>query len=239
MATALIFAGGAGERMNTQSKPKQFLELHGKPIIVYTIEHFEMHPEISEIVVVCVEDWIENFRRMTIQFNLKKVTHIITGGETGDKSIYKGLKHLESRCSPDSIVLIHDGVRPLISKNLITDSIAKARKYGTAITVAPVVETVFRLDEEGKIIEANPRTEMFLAKAPQSFKYELILNLYERAYNDNIPVNDSAHLCNTYGIKPHTIITDTSNIKITSPSDYYVFKALNEALESQQILGLQ
>lgn len=238
MATALIFAGGTGQRMNPQSKPKQFLELHGKPILIYTIEHFENHPEVTDIVVVCIEEWIERLERMIEYFQIKKVVKIIAGGETGDKSIYLGLQAMKNVCKPNDIVLIHDGVRPLIDKYLISENITKATKHGCVITVAPTVESVYRLDDEGKIIKVSPRVEMFIAKAPQTFRYELIVDLYERAYKDGNPVNDSAHLCHVYGITPHTIVTSTSNIKITDPSDYYVFKALFEALENQQILGL-
>ena len=94
MTTALIFAGGAGQRMNTRAKPKQFLELHGKPIIIYTLEHFETHPEIDNIVVVCLEGWIQELRLMLKQYDINKVSQIVQGGIGGDISIYNGLKAL-------------------------------------------------------------------------------------------------------------------------------------------------
>ena len=130
---ALIFAGGTGQRMNTRSKPKQFLDLHGKPIIIYTLEHFQNHPMIEEIVIVCLRDWIEVLRRLLGEYRISKARSIVPGGLTGHDSIYFGLKHLEEFSQADDIVLIHDGVRPFITKDLITKNIQATQKMGNAI----------------------------------------------------------------------------------------------------------
>ena len=136
MVTALIFAGGTGQRMNTRSKPKQFLELHGKPVIIYTIEHFEYHAEIDNIVVVCLKDRIDELKGLLKRYSITKVSEIVPGGETGHDSIYNGLKAMEGTAKEGDIVLIHDGVRPLITGNLISENIEAVRKYGNAITSA-------------------------------------------------------------------------------------------------------
>jgi len=238
MTTALVFAGGTGIRMNSRAKPKQFLELHGKPVIIYTLEHFEIHPDIDDIIVVCLSDWIVEFRHMLRQYAFTKVTEIVPGGEGGDKSIYNGLSALSNRCRYDDIVLIHDGVRPLISSELISMNIAKVKECGNSITVEAVSESLVRLDKSGQITDVPPRSEMNVAKAPQSFKFGQIWELYQRAERDGVRTVDSAHLCSVYGVKMHTVTSTPNNIKITTPADYYIFRALYEAIENQQIMGL-
>ena len=238
MVTALIFAGGAGRRMNSRTKPKQFLELYGKPIIIHTLEHFEYHPEIDNIVIVCLRDWIDELQGLLRRFNIHKVQGITPGGETGHDSIYNGLQLMKSSTSEKDIVLIHDGVRPLVTEELISQNIAAVRQYGTAITAESVRESVVR-SADGQTIDAvPPRDEMYVAKAPQSFYFGSILRLYERAQQDNIRTIDSAHLCSIYHEPMHMIKSPRNNIKITEPADYYIYRALYEALENQQIYGL-
>ena len=238
MNTALIFAGGTGIRMNANAKPKQFLELHGKPILIYTLEHFEIHPEIDNIVVVCIESWIAELRHLLRQYVLDKVSQIIPGGDRGDISIYNGLRALDSVCKPNDIVLIHDGVRPLISSELITANISKTLECGNAITIDYATETIIHLGSDGQVIDVPPRWETYHAKAPQSFRYGIIWDLYQRAQRDgHVPI-DSTHLCDIYDIKMHTVLSSPNNMKITSPADYYIFRALYEAMENEQILGL-
>ena len=238
MTTALIFAGGSGQRMNTRAKPKQFLELHGKPIIIYTLEHFETHPEIDSIIVVCLEGWIQELRLMLKQYAIEKVSRIVTGGEGGDMSIYNGLKAMEGESAPDDIVLIHDGVRPLINAELISENIAMAKEYGAVITVEAATESVVRLNSEGRIADVPPRAEMYTAKAPQSFRYGLIWDLYQRAQREGKRTIDSSHLCSIYSVEMHTVKSPPNNMKITAPADYYIFRALFEAMENEQILGI-
>ena len=237
MTTALVFAGGTGKRMNTRARPKQFLELHGKPVIIYTLEHFDIHPEIDNIVVVCLESWIQNLKHQMKQYALSKVSLVVPGGDGGDRSIYNGLRALEGTCSQDDIVLIHDGVRPLIHADLISESIDKAKECGAAVTVEATVESVVRVTDDGHIKEFMPREEMYMAKAPQSFRYGMIWDLYRRAKRDGIRTIDSAHLCSIYGAPMWTIKSTPNNIKITAPGDYYIFRALYEAMENEQILG--
>lgn len=238
MNTALIFAGGAGQRMNSRAKPKQFLELHGKPIILYTLDHFEKHPEINDIIVVCLADWISELKILLRRYDFEKVTQIVPGGNTGHESIYNGLKTLKGICKDDDIVLIHDGVRPLITEELISLNIAKVCECGTAITVEPALESVVS-SMDGNMIDSVPnRNNMYVAKAPQSFRYGMIWNIYQKAKADGLLTIDSAHLLSIYGVEMHTVISTPNNMKVTAPADYYIFRALYEAIENRQIFGI-
>lgn len=238
MVTALIFAGGTGKRMNTRSKPKQFLEMHGKPIIIYTLEHFEYHQQVDNIVVVCLENWIDELQGLLKRYGITKVKKIIPGGMTGHDSIYFGLSAMKQFAREEDIVLIHDGVRPLINEELITQNIEMVKKYGNAITAEAARESVIRTWDGVKIAEVPPRNEMYTAKAPQSFYYGRILLLYERAQQDGIKTIDSAHLCNMYHEPTYLVKSTANNLKITEPADFYVYRALYEALEGQQIFGI-
>jgi 2-C-methyl-D-erythritol 4-phosphate cytidylyltransferase len=235
--TALIFAGGTGRRMNTRATPKQFLELHGKPVIIYTLEHFERHPDVDRIVVVCLESWISELQRLLRRYDITKVATIVPGGETGHASIHNGLLAMRDTAGDDDIVLIHDGVRPLIDERLLTENIAVARAHGAAVTGEHTAESIVRVDETEDIVDVPPRAEMYVAKAPQTFRFGLISELYAWALTEGVETVDSSHLCHLRGVRPRVVASTPQNIKITNPSDYYVFRALYEAMENQQILG--
>lgn len=238
MVTALIFAGGTGKRMNSRSKPKQFLEMHGKPIIIYTLEHFEYHDEVDNIVVVCLSHWIEELQGLLKRYGITKVSKIVPGGETGHDSIYYGLDSMRDVVDDDEIVLIHDGVRPLINAELISENINTVRQHGNAITAEAARESVVRSMDGKTICEVPPRSEMYIAKAPQSFYYGDILKLYEKAQADGKKTIDSSHLCSIYGVSMHMIESTKNNIKITEPADFYMYRALYETLEGQQVFGI-
>ena len=237
MNIAVIFAGGVGTRMNTKDRPKQFLLVHGKPIIVHTIEIFENHPEIDGIVVVCVADWIDYMEEMKYRFRLDKIGAIVPGGETGQMSIYNGLrKAAELYGREENIVLIHDGVRPLITAQLISDNIACVKEHGSAITCSPAKETVALIDESNGIDEIVPRDRSRIAKAPQSFYLNDILAAQEKSIADgNTNMIDSCTLMRYYGIKLYAVEGSSDNIKITTPDDFYTFRALYDAKENAQL----
>lgn len=181
MNIALIFAGGTGQRMNAGAVPKQFLKLHGKPIIIYTIEQFENHTQIDEIVVVCLEKWIPYLKKLLENFCIRKVNVIVPGGKTGQESIYNGIKVIFEKFPSDSIVLVHDGVRPLIDEATITANIDSVKKYGNAITVTPAIETIAINSEEGKIERFVDRSMCLIAKAPQSFWVRDLFRCHQKA----------------------------------------------------------
>ena len=219
--------------------PKQFLELHGKPIIIHTIEHFESHPEIMDIVVVCVDDWLDYCKDLLAKFNIKKVSQVVPGGETGQMSIFNGLEALQEKYQGnDDYVLIHDGVRPLIDEEIISKNIESVKKYGTAITVKPVIETVVQVDEEDIINNVIERSTCQTAVAPQSFLLSEIYSLHMRAQAEKLfDMTDSATLARYFGLPLHTVMGGSENIKITTPSDFYIFRAIYEARENAQIFG--
>ena len=240
MNTALIFAGGTGRRMGSAGRPKQFLELHGKPIIIHTLEHFDRHPRIDAIAVVCIDGWIEYLKDQLERFRIKKVRWIVPGGETSQDSTRAGLNAIASGCDPkDTVVLIHDGVRPLITEKLISDNIAAVEQYGNAITAAPAIETIITVDENEAVERLIDRKTCRLARAPQSFWLADIMEMHRRSIEDGYDgMIDSASLMIHYGVKLHLVEGPAENIKITTPSDFYIFKAIREARENMQILGL-
>lgn len=238
MTTALVFAGGTGRRMNSRATPKQFIEIHGKPILIYTLENFEYHEEVDDIIVVCLTDWIDRLKAYLHRFGITKVAEIVPGGDTGHDSIYNGLMALKKKANPDDIILIHDGVRPLITAELISENIRAVKEYGNAITVEPSRESVL-ISIDGSFVSAVPKlNQMFVAKAPQSFYFNDILQAYEKAQEDGFKSIDSAHLINTYGKTMHMVKSTRNNIKITEPADYYLFRALCEAAQNQQVFGI-
>ena len=235
---ALIFAGGSGNRMNTRSKPKQFLELHGKPIIIYTLEVFENHSDIDGIIVVCVEDWIAYLQKLLKKFEITKVKEIVPGGGTGQESIYNGLSSAVKHYPQDSLVLIHDGVRPLIYDTTISDNIAAAKEFGSSITCVPTTETLVIVNEDSSL-NIPPRSKSLLARAPQTYVLSEIWEIHQRAKSEGINnFVDSCTMMSYYGKTMHTIIGPVENIKITNPSDFYIFRAIEEIHENQQIFGL-
>ena len=242
MNIAVIFAGGVGSRMHSKERPKQFLEMYNKPIIIHTLEHFQNHPMIDAIVVVCIESWIPYLNNLLYKFRIEKVKNVVPGGQTGQLSIYQGLKAAKEVAKEEkAVVLIHDGVRPLITEKLITNNIESVMQYGSAITTAKVKETILVVNEEDSSIDYVPsRNNSRVAKAPQSFWLDDILSTQEEALakgeNDWI---DSCTMMQEYGFKMHLIDGPSQNIKITTPEDFYTMRAILEAKENEQIYGFE
>lgn len=237
-ANALIFAGGVGNRMNTLAKPKQFLQLYGKEIIIHTLENFQNNPLVDNIVVACKDNWIDFLEKLLKKYNIDKVKWIVPGGQTGQLSIYNGLCELEKHVEKRSIVLVHDGVRPFINDKLINDCIESVEKYGSAITVVPSIETIASI-EGGVIQTITDRSKCYHAKAPQCFYLGELVEAHRKALNDNITnMIDSATLMKYYGHSLHAVSGNYDNIKITTPTDFYTARALYEVRENQQIYGL-
>lgn len=241
MNLGVIFAGGCGTRMNTKSKPKQFLDLNGKPIIIYTIELFDNHPQIDGIVVVCIESWIPYLKKMIRKFEITKVVKIVSGGNSGQESIYNGLcaaeEFTKEKSEKNPIVLIHDGVRPLITEETITDNIEKVKECGSCITCVPATET-FVVSRKDGMLDIPNRADCKLARAPQSFYLKDIISAHRRCQKEALPdFIDSCSLMSYYGHKLGTIIGPMENIKITTPTDYFVLRAMVEVHENQQIFG--
>jgi 2-C-methyl-D-erythritol 4-phosphate cytidylyltransferase len=238
MNVAVIFAGGTGKRMNTKSKPKQFLELHNKPILVYTLEKFNDHPEIDGIVLVILEPWIDYCNKIVEKFRLNKVNAVIAGGESALESQRNGLLEAAKLFGTDSVALIHDGVRPLVDVETISKNIACVNEHGTAITVTPAIETITLKANTGMIGQIIERSKVEMARAPQSFWIKDILEAHRRAEEEGLEFIDSASMMQHYGHELYTVEGSSENIKITTPSDFYTFRALVDARENSQIFGI-
>ena len=207
MNIAVIFAGGVGKRMHSKDTPKQFLKLHGKPIIIHTLEVFEENQNIDAIVISSVKDYIGYLNKLISKYNLKKVQKIVPGGRTGQESIFNGLKAAEEIGSrKEDIVLIHDGVRPFINDETINKNIKSVKKYGSAITSVKVKETVIVVDDDGNIKSVNDRSKSRLARAPQSFYLDDILSSHEKAIKEQkLDFIDSCSMMTFYGKELHLI----------------------------------
>lgn len=237
MNIGVIFAGGSGQRMRSKDIPKQFLELHQKPIIIYTLEWFENHPDIDAVVVACKEEWIDYLNNLLYKYRMDKVKKVVPGGETGQMSIYNGLVAAKELAGEENaIVLVHDGVRPLIDFKTISDNIDCVKQHGSAITTAIVKETILVVDDDETIVQVPDRNKSRVAKAPQSFLLEDILNAHRQAQKEGrIDYIDSCTLMKHYGYPLYLVDGPYENIKITTPDDFYSMRALLDAKENEQL----
>ena len=236
MNIAVIFAGGIGKRMNNNGIPKQFIKVYNKEILIYTLEHFQKHPQIDEIIIVMLKDYIERTKELVELYNISKVNRIVEGGSTGQESIFNGLVAANDiSVSADDIVLIHDGVRPLINSQVITDNIESVRANGSAITVANVVETIVSTGSNHTINDVYERSVLKIARAPQSFFLADIYPTSRKAIEEKEAFIDSCSLMSHYGYKIYYVEGPSDNIKITTVEDYYSFRAIIQAKENIQV----
>lgn len=236
---ALIFGGGIGVRASTHGIPKQFLKVNQIPIIIRTIRKFDENPNIDAIVLVCVDGYQNHLQTLINDYKIKKVVTIVTGGSSGQESIYNGLHYIHSMpLADDSVVLIHDAVRPMITSALIDECIDSTKILGNGISALVCHETVASC-ENGLVNEIYPRDKLSLLRAPQAFFFKDIWRCHEQAIRDNrSDFTDSANMASYYGHKLHLVTCDSKNIKITYPEDVFILKALLAAEENSQILGL-
>jgi 2-C-methyl-D-erythritol 4-phosphate cytidylyltransferase len=236
MNIAVIFAGGSGQRMQISDIPKQFIEVYGKPIIIYTLEIFDKHPEIDAIVISCISGWEGHLNDLVKQYGLKKVKRIVKGGDTGQMSIFNGLQAAKEVCKDKkSIVLIHDGVRPFINSDVVSNNIQSVKEHRSAITSSAVKETMLVVGENGKITEVLDRSRVMVAKAPQSFWLNDIYEGHLKAQRDGIyGFIDSCTLMEHYGYPLFLIDGPYENIKITTPEDLFSMRAI---IDSKNHIG--
>lgn len=228
MNIAMIIAGGKGVRMN-QDIPKQFLNIHDKPVIVYTLQAFQKHPEIDAIMVICLDGWQEILRAYANQFNITKLKWIVVGGKNGQESIYNGISELSVECSADDLVLVHDGIRPNISQEIISNCIAECRLYGSAITVIPCAEAMLlREEDNGKTAKkVVSRDSLARTQTPQAFPLGKLIWAHREAKKRGIANSvASCTLMVELGEVVHFCPGSEKNIKITTTEDIEIFKAL-------------
>jgi len=228
MNIAMIIAAGKGVRMN-QDIPKQFLNINDKPVIVYTLQAFQQHPEIDAILVVCLDGWQQILQAYAAQFNIDKLKWVVPGGENGQGSIHNGIMALKEHCKQDDLVLIHDGIRPNVSQEIISNCIAECRLNGSAVTVIPCAEAMLLREEtNGKTAKQLVARDMLArTQTPQAFSLSKLLWAHEEAEKRGI--HNSIATCTLMvelGETVHFCPGSEKNIKITTTEDIEIFKAL-------------
>ena len=226
--SALILASGTGQRTR-QDIPKQFINVYDKPIIIYTLENFQRHPEVDKIVVVCLDGWQDILRAYSRQYNITKLTDIVNGGATVQESCRNGVFALKNFCADDDIVIVHDGIRPLVDEEVLSDVIATCRKFGNGVTSLPYNEQIFKKADEFSTHEYIVRETLRRVQTPQAYKFGKLLWAYEKAFAEEIGIYGSSYT--------NTMMVDLGetlyfaggsdrNIKITTVDDIELFKAL-------------
>ena len=227
MNIALIIAGGSGSRMG-QDIPKQFLNVYDKPVLFYTLAGFQEHPLIDAIEVVCIDGWHNVLWAYAKQFNITKLKWVISGGKTGQESIRNGVYNLEDKCSDDDIVIIHDGIRPLVDETVLTDVIEKCQKYGNAVTSMPYNEQIVLVDDDISTIKYIPRETLRRVSTPQAYKFGKLDWAYHEAFAKEIGIYGSSYT-NTMmvelGERLYFAKGSDKNIKLTTKDDLELFKA--------------
>ena len=240
MNIAIIFAGGSGIRMGA-GVPKQFLEINGKPVIIHTLQLFQYHREIDKIYISIIADYQDYMEELVADYRLSKVAAVLPGGETAQDSIYNALQLAAQENPGDSVVLIHDGVRPFVERSVISENIKAVKEYGNAITCTPCFETIL-ISHDGVHVEDVPeRCNAYAAQAPQSFFLKDIIAAHDvirrrpEGYDNMV---DACTIIRSQGMTAHMVEGNRGNIKVTTPEDVYQFRALLQYKENEQAFGL-
>lgn len=233
MNIAVIIAGGSGHRMG-QDIPKQFINVYDKPVLIYTLEGFQDHPQIDAIEVVCIDGWHDVLRAYAKQFNITKLKWIVSGGDSGQESIRNGVYNLEGKASADDIIVIHDGIRPLVDASVLTDVLLKAKEFGNAVTSMPYNEQIFIVNKEDETTTTQyiPRETLRRVSTPQAYRFDILDKRYHEAFEKKIGIYGSSYT-NTMmvelGETLHFASGSDKNIKLTTKDDLELFKAYLKA----------
>ena len=227
MNVAVIIAGGSGHRMG-QDIPKQFLNVYDKPVLLYTLEGFQKHPQIDLMEVVCLDGWHDVVWAYAKQYNIDKLKWIVSGGSTGQESIRNGVYNLEGKVSEDDTIIIHDGIRPMVDLSVLSDVISKCQQYGNAVTSMPYNEQIFVMDDDISTVKYIPRETIRRVSTPQAYHYGLLLSKYREAFEKGIGIYGAAYT-NTMmvdlGVRLYFAAGSDKNIKLTTKDDLETFKA--------------
>ena len=228
MNIAIVLAGGSGSRMG-QDIPKQFIHVYDKPILIYTLEGFQKHPLVDAIEVVCIDGWQDIVRAYAKQFNIDKLKWIVSGGDTGQESIRNGVFNLEGKCSPEDIIIIHDGIRPLVDGTVLSDVIVKCDQFGNAVTSMTYNEQLFLTSDGVSTTQYIPRETIRRVSTPQAYRFDLLDSKYHEAFENQIGIYGSSYT-NTMmvelGVRLFFAAGSDKNIKLTTKDDLELFKAL-------------
>lgn len=226
MNIAMLIAGGSGQRMK-QDIPKQFINVNDRPVIVYTLEAFQKHPNIDAIAVVCLEGWEEILRAYSNQFNITKLRWVFSGGDNGQASLRNGVMGLAAVAKENDMVLIHDAIRPMVSQEIISDNISCCMKHGSAITVIPCAEAMLLTSDKESSNESVPREQLARTQTPQAFYLDKLVWAHEEAEKRGI--SNSIATCTLMielGEQIYFSTGSEKNLKLTTTDDIEIFKAL-------------
>lgn len=231
MNIGVILAGGTGSRMGIADRPKQFLDIYQKPVVVHTLEAFELHEGIDVVCVVCLKDWQEDLSIWLKQYDIRKVRHIVDAGETRQQSSYNALTELQKHYTDKDIVVIHDAARPLISQRIISENIEKAMEYGACDTIIPAYDTIVRSLNGETLTDIPVRKVLYVGQTPQSFELGIILKAHERymSLTDKPEVTDDCALVLHMEKEVGIAWGDSINLKITTFDDLLLAKSLVRA----------
>ena len=228
MTVALIVAGGIGSRMGAD-KPKQFVEVVGRPVLVYTLQAFQDHPQVDAIELVLIKGWEDVVREWKAKYGISKLKWIVGGGDSVQESIRNGVFALEGKCGGDDVIVLHDGIRPLVETFVLDDVIAKANQFGNGVTSMPYNEQIFLVDQDNKTTTTKyiPRETLRRVATPQAYKFGLIDRAYHEAFEKKIGIFGSSY-ANTMmvelGYRLYFAAGSDKNIKLTTPGDLAIFK---------------
>ena len=221
MISAIVLAGGRGKRMNYH-KSKQFIEIKGKPVLVYTLEKFIYNKSIDEVILVLPEDEVDYCKKEVLQKYSLKVDRIVIGGKERQESVFNGLEAMEKA----NIVLIHDGARPFISEKIIEEGIKYANIYGAAAPGVTPKDTIKIKNEDNISVDTPDRNTLVAVQTPQCFKYDEIYQCHRKIKEENAIVTDDTSVVERYGHKVYLYEGDYTNIKITTPEDLILAERL-------------
>ena len=227
MTIAIIIAGGSGSRMG-QDIPKQFLNVYDKPVLIYTLESFQRHPGIDAIEVVCIQGWYEVLWAYAKQYGIDKLKWVVPGGSTGQESIRNGVFNLEGKVADDDIIVIHDGIRPLVEPEVLTDVIVQCQQFGNAVSSMPYHDQIFVIDDDQSTTRYIPRETLRRVVTPQAYRFKKLDGAYHKAFDDKIGIYGSSYT-NTMmvelGERLYFASGSDKNIKLTTKDDLELFKA--------------
>lgn len=236
MNIGVILAGGKGTRMGIVDQPKQFIEIYGKPILIHTLEMFDVHEDIDAICIVGLKEWHDIIKIWVRKYEINKVRWVVDGGETRQGSVFNGLKAIRESVQPDDIVVIHDAARPLLNHRIISENIAAARKYGCVDTVIPATDTIIKSLDQQTIESIPVRSELFMGQTPQSFRYSIIWDAHSNAGEEILKtVTDDCKLVLEFGNQVHLVNGDKLNFKITTMEDILLLKSIVKMSKLEKI----
>lgn len=226
MNIVLLTAAGVGSRMNLDI-PKQFLYIEGKPVILHTMEAFQRHPQIDAIIVVTLEAWIDTLKAYAKDAGITKLKWVVSGGETGQESIKKGIEELARCCELSDVVMVHDGNRSFVSEDIISDSLAVFKQYGSAVAALPCVEAIFRSEDGRNSTESIPREMLYRTQTPHTYTLEKLLWAHKQAEKRAIKnTTATCVLMQLLGEIIHFSKGSEKNIKLTTQDDLDIFRAM-------------